>query len=35
MRTFPSCWVCPGGGIEKDETVRISYDFKRKLNREI
>jgi len=22
MRTFPSCWVCPGGGIEKTETVK-------------
>ena len=21
MRTFPSCWVCPGGGIEQGETV--------------
>lgn len=23
MRTFPSCWVCPGGGIEKNETVKF------------
>ncbi|CAF1206518.1 unnamed protein product [Rotaria sordida] len=21
MRTFPSCWVCPGGGIEQGETL--------------
>ncbi|CAF3666405.1 unnamed protein product [Adineta steineri] len=21
MRTYPSCWVCPGGGIEKNETL--------------
>ncbi|CAF1006867.1 unnamed protein product [Rotaria sp. Silwood1] len=21
MRTFPSCWVCPGGGIEEGETL--------------
>jgi len=27
MRTFPSCWVCPGGGIEKNETVNLSFLF--------
>ncbi|CAF4084414.1 unnamed protein product [Rotaria magnacalcarata] len=21
LRTYPSCWVCPGGGIEQDETI--------------
>ena len=35
MRTFPLCWVCPGGGIEKNETVTISYDFHMVLHRSI
>ncbi|CAF1220292.1 unnamed protein product [Adineta ricciae] len=21
MRTYPSCWVCPGGGVERNETL--------------
>jgi hypothetical protein len=35
MRTFPLCWVCPGGGIEKNETVNIFYDFHRIIHRSI
>ena len=28
MRTFPSCWVCPGGGIEQGETVSGRRTFR-------